>query len=115
MMQKYHQNGVTSINSRRKTRYCWSGPKCCKNLMILIATIGLSTLLLTSAVKATFDNNKAQVINVTVLHGDTLWSIAKRVAPDTDPRLVIAKIKQQNHLNTSALTAGQELEFELDH
>jgi hypothetical protein len=98
----------------RKIRYRWSGPKFCKNLIILIVIISIGTLWLTTAAKATFDERKGQIFNVTVLHGDTLWSIAKRIAPGADPRRVIAHIKLQNHLRDSALIAGQELSFELD-
>jgi hypothetical protein len=97
-----------------KTRYHWSGLKFGKNLLILTVIIVLGTIWLTTAVKATFDDQKDQIINVTVLHGDTLWAIARRIAPGIDPRRVIAQIRRQNHLQASALSAGQELIFELE-
>lgn len=46
---------------------------------------------------------------VTVLPGDTLWSIATAVAPEADPRDVIDAIRRLNLLQTSALSVGQEL------
>jgi Tfp pilus assembly protein FimV len=46
---------------------------------------------------------------VTVQAGDTLWSIASRVAPDRDPRAEVAELQQRNHLTSVALTPGQVL------
>jgi len=45
----------------------------------------------------------------TVQPGDTLWSVAQRIAPDNDPREVIAQIRRINDLTTSGLQAGQQL------
>jgi nucleoid-associated protein YgaU len=41
--------------------------------------------------------------------GDTLWTIAETVAPDTDPRDMIARIVQLNDLPDSSVQAGQTL------
>jgi len=46
---------------------------------------------------------------VTVEHGDSLWTLARRVAPDNDPREVVAVIRDINDLPGSALTPGQQL------
>lgn len=46
---------------------------------------------------------------VTVRAGDTLWSIASRVAPGRDPRDEVAQLQRVNHLTGAALVAGQEL------
>ena len=46
---------------------------------------------------------------VTVLAGDTLWTIAESVAPESDPRDVIHEIMTLNQLSTAALTPGQEI------
>lgn len=43
-----------------------------------------------------------------VMPGDTLWSIARELAPDHDPRDVVAQIKKLNDLS-GALIAGQQL------
>jgi hypothetical protein len=40
--------------------------------------------------------------------GDTLWSIARRVAPDRDPRPVVDEMLKANDLH-GGLQAGQEL------
>ena len=46
---------------------------------------------------------------VTVQAGETLWTLASRIAPHADPRLVIAEIQQLNHLRTPTVFGGQQL------
>ncbi|MCH6232081.1 LysM peptidoglycan-binding domain-containing protein [Microbacterium sp. CFH 31415] len=46
---------------------------------------------------------------VTVSFGDTLWSIAETVAPESDPRDVIDAIVRLNALEGVSLEAGQSL------
>jgi LysM repeat protein len=46
---------------------------------------------------------------VTVLPGDTLWSIAAEAAPDADPRDVIDDIMRLNNLSGGAIQAGSEI------
>jgi hypothetical protein len=41
--------------------------------------------------------------------GESLWAVAKRVAPGHDPRAVIDQIAELNNLSTSGLRAGQLL------
>ena len=43
-----------------------------------------------------------------VMPGDTLWSIAREVAPHNDPREVVAQIRELNDLS-GGLVAGQQL------
>ncbi|MDT4937459.1 MAG: hypothetical protein QOG80_1130 [Pseudonocardiales bacterium] len=47
--------------------------------------------------------------SVTVQSGDTLWSIASRVAPGRDPRDEVTHLQQLNHLTGVELAAGQVL------
>ncbi len=46
---------------------------------------------------------------VVVAPGETLWSIAARVAPDRDPRGVVHQIRELNGLASGDLQAGQRL------
>ena len=46
---------------------------------------------------------------VTVHDGDTLWSIASQIAPQRDPRAVVAKLERVNHLTGPILRPGQRL------
>jgi LysM repeat protein len=41
--------------------------------------------------------------------GDTLWSIAGRIAPQADPRDVVALLERANHLSGAAVQAGERL------
>ena len=50
-----------------------------------------------------------RVEQTTVMPGDTLWSVAKRIAPDNDPREVVAQIRALNDLSGSELQVGQQL------
>jgi hypothetical protein len=46
---------------------------------------------------------------VVVAPGETLWSIAERVAPDRDPRIVVDQIRRINDLPSGDVQAGQTL------
>lgn len=48
-------------------------------------------------------------VSVTVQSGESLWAIAAAVAPERDPRDVIADIVQLNNLNAGAVLPGQQL------
>ena len=47
--------------------------------------------------------------SVTVLPGDTLWSIAAEIAPDVDPRVVIDDIQRLNNLSSGMIQVGSEI------
>jgi predicted Zn-dependent protease len=47
--------------------------------------------------------------HVTVEAGETLWSVAARIAPHDDPRLVVADIESLNHLAGAEVEPGQLL------
>ena len=51
----------------------------------------------------------ARVEQTTVMPGDTLWSVARRIAPENDPREVVAQIQALNKLTSSNIQAGQQL------
>ena len=46
---------------------------------------------------------------VTVMHGETLWGIAGEVAPEADPRDVVADIAHLNNLPGGQVQAGQTI------
>lgn len=52
---------------------------------------------------------------VTVGEGDSLWSIAQVVAPDSDPRDVVDEMMRLNSLPSSMVQAGQELAIPLEY
>ena len=46
---------------------------------------------------------------LTVQEGQTLWSIAENIAPQDDPRQVIADIVTLNDLSSGVITPGEKL------
>jgi hypothetical protein len=53
---------------------------------------------------------KRATYSYTVKRGDTLWSIARRLAPGRDPRPVIDRLIADNHLS-GTLQAGQSIDL----
>ena len=49
------------------------------------------------------------VEQITVQPGESLWAVARRIAPQNDPREVIGQIRRLNGLQDSQLQAGQQL------
>ena len=45
----------------------------------------------------------------TVRSGDTLWSIAARHYPNSDPRQAVYNIEHANHLGQAGLVAGERI------
>ncbi|KTR76216.1 hypothetical protein NS234_12390 [Microbacterium oxydans] len=75
----------------------------------LAAGIAFAALSGGSAVASGADTAPVGVETVTVMPGDTLWSIATGVAPDADPRDVIGDISRMNLLRGGELQIGQTL------
>jgi hypothetical protein len=61
------------------------------------------------AADAPTDLSVTPTISVTVQAGQSLWAIAGTVAPDRDPRDVIADIVQLNNLSGGTVSPGQQL------
>lgn len=89
-------------------KFRWSFRKFLVNCLVCLMILLISALYLTNAAKATSEN---KVSTLTVRRGQTLWSIARQAAPEQDPRDVIARIKKDNLLQDSHLTAGQILKI----
>jgi len=58
---------------------------------------------------ATSEQTHVSFQYVTVQSGDSLWSVAERVAPNADPRDVIADIVSLNGLDSAVVSPGQQL------
>ena len=82
-------------------------------LMALIAlpiVVGALVFALNGGVAAaTGEQNHATFQYVTVQPGDSLWSVAERLAPNADPRNVIADLVSLNGLESAVVTPGQQL------
>lgn len=77
----------------------------------LVATpvVALSMLIATPGALAESEARGNDFEYMTVLAGDTLWGIAEVIAPDADPRDVVAEIMSLNQLDSASLTPGQEI------
>ena len=58
---------------------------------------------------ASLEGSSASFEYVTVGAGETLWQVAEQLAPNADPRDVIAQIEQVNQLDSADVFAGQQL------
>ncbi len=52
---------------------------------------------------------------ITVMSGQTLWSIAEDLAPAADPRDVVAKITRLNALSGGSVAAGQRIAIPVEY
>jgi Tfp pilus assembly protein FimV len=80
-------------------------------LLVLSALILLAVISVGRAGSqaATATETGPALQQTTVQPGETLWAVAQRIAPDNDPRQVVAQIRRINHLPSSSLRAGQQL------
>ncbi|MCW2601522.1 MAG: hypothetical protein JWM02_3351 [Frankiales bacterium] len=77
--------------------------------MISVALVAFTLGRVGSSQAATEPTTPTPYSQTTVHTGDTLWSVAQRVAPGHDPRLVVEQIRRLNHLDSAGLQAGQQL------
>lgn len=75
----------------------------------LAVGIGIAAVSGGSAIASGESVGTVSFETVTVMPGDTLWSIASEVAPAADPRDVISAIENLNVLGGGSLQIGQEL------
>ncbi len=86
--------------------------------LVLVALVAVLAFALVSlgqvaASAGPADGGTGEPVSATwvVQPGETLWMIAERVDPDTDPRETVARIVAMNDLPGSSVQAGQELEI----
>ncbi|WP_457966644.1 LysM peptidoglycan-binding domain-containing protein [Arthrobacter sp. D1-29] len=81
--------------------------------LILLAALLLSLVGFLNAPAKAADSTAGlaltPTVSVTVQGGESLWGIAATVAPDRDPRDVIADIVQLNNLSAGTVVPGQQL------
>jgi hypothetical protein len=80
-------------------------------LVLLCAVLLLAAVSIgrTGSQAATATGTGPTLSQTTVQPGETLWTVARRIAPQNDPREVVAQIRRINHLQSSSLRAGQQL------
>ena len=81
-------------------------------LVLALLTLALAAFTLGrvgSSSAATEAHAQVPFASTTVHTGETLWAVAKRVAPGHDPRDVVTQIQRLNHLPGGAIRVGQQL------
>lgn len=92
---------------RLRKRWRWNSRKGITHLVFLVFL--LCFVLMAFYYSAAKTQGKTPGREITVESGDTLWAIARRHYPNTDPRKPIAEIMELNSLKTSMIYAGQQL------
>lgn len=80
-------------------------------VLILLPLMALlvSALLAVAPTVASATDGAAATRTVTVHDGDTMWAIARRLAPRVDPRDAVLELEQVNRLTDAAIMPGQIL------
>ena len=79
-------------------------------LFVFVAlAIAAFSLTYSQSADATATSGKAKFTSVYVESGDTLWSIAKKYAPNVDTQEAITNIQNLNNLSNVNLEPGQRL------
>ena len=74
-------------------------------LALAVAVVGGGAALASNEAGA----SAGSFTEITVMSGETLWSIAEELAPTSDPRDVVAQITRLNALSGGSVTAGQRI------
>lgn len=91
-----------------KRRYVLKNKRRFATLITLFLMISIFAGLIIT-VEATSNESFESYKKITVQKGDTLWEIALRLDSESDPRVMIYKIKKLNNLENSYIYEGQEL------
>ena len=82
-------------------------------LMVLMGVLALSLVDTLASGSALADDTPAPAPVVTqrvvVVQGDSLWLVAGRAAPESDPRGVVTEIRELNGLRSNLIQPGQVL------
>jgi LysM repeat protein len=81
--------------------------------LVAVLAFALVSLGQVAASAGPADGGTGEPVSATwvVQPGETLWVIAQRVDPQTDPRETVARIVAMNDLPSSSVQAGQELKI----
>jgi hypothetical protein len=83
-----------------------------------VATLAITLPVVLGAVvctRTTADAGTTAVVqmratgHVVVQPGESLWSVAREVAPQADPRETVLRLRELNHLSSDSVEVGQAL------
>ena len=58
---------------------------------------------------ATATSSSTPLAKITVVNGETLWGVAKQIAPNSDPRDVVSDLMSVNRLDSADIYPGEQL------
>ncbi|MDA3147919.1 LysM peptidoglycan-binding domain-containing protein [Leucobacter sp. UCMA 4100] len=83
---------------------------------VVVAGIALGALFFPSSAQASIENTDPVAFEYIVAEpGDSLWSLAQRIAPGVDTRDVVYDLKRLNQLEGSDIVVGQEIAVPLNY
>jgi hypothetical protein len=100
---------VVALPERVRTRLTRRGRVVLAAVIVLPLLIGGGVLAAGSGAMAGVQAPSGSFHHLTVQPGDSLWTIAERVAPHSDPRDVVSAFVDLNGLSTSVVQAGEQL------
>jgi 4-amino-4-deoxy-L-arabinose transferase-like glycosyltransferase len=77
--------------------------------LLVLAAIAVYAAFGLGRASADAAHSPAHGTTAVVHSGDSLWTIAVREFPNSDPRDVVGQLKSLNHLSSSDLAVGQKL------
>jgi hypothetical protein len=75
----------------------------------LVAVGVIAGVNVTSAIATSVSSSVGELDHLTINAGESLWQVAERIAPASDPRDVIADIVSLNRMSTSSVEPGQRI------
>ncbi|MGH4026223.1 MAG: LysM peptidoglycan-binding domain-containing protein [Pseudonocardiaceae bacterium] len=77
---------------------------------VTLAVVGVLGWLGQAASAGSSAETPAETSVVRVGAGETVWDVAVRVAPESDPRAVVQRIRELNGMTSSAVQPGERLQ-----
>jgi hypothetical protein len=103
-----HGGDRTGVPTRFGVGDARGGRRMRARVFLLVLVVAVSLLVAPGLARGDGPDRPAPRVTYVVEPGDTLWSIARQVAPGRDPRPVVDGLIEANDLH-GGLQAGQEL------
>jgi LysM repeat protein len=100
---------ATALSAPRPLRITRRGRVVLGALVAAPIVAGLLMASVSGPAAAGNESGSVTFSTVTVSAGESLWTIAQRIAPESDPREVIGELERFNGLEGSAVLPGQTL------